>query len=133
MTPITENVLIEMHFMTTLYDEICKFIDSMIIYGHKPVTENDITWIVNCIGDTIFADRLLAQCSLHSALHAKYITAPKEIEKMAMYGTNIQQLSVDDFITDEVFLPDNRESRRHGYNHAKETRYKKPNRRRPWE
>lgn len=133
MTLITENVLIEMHFMEIIYDEVCRFIDSVMIANGLPVTEDDINWIVNRIGDNVYADRLLAQCSLHSALHAKYITAPKEIEKMAMYGTNIQQLFVDDFIADEVFLPDNRESRRHGYNYAKETRYKKPNRRRPWE
>ncbi len=134
MMPITENILIEMHFMEKVYYEACKFIDSMILYGCNPVTEDDINWIVNCIGDTVFADRLLAQCSLHSALYCKYITAPKEIEKMVMYGTGTQQLYLDDFIAaDENFLPNNRESRRHGWNHEKETSYKKPNRRRPWE
>lgn len=134
MTPITNEILIEMHFMEHLYKEVCKFIDSMIIYGHKPVTEADINWIVDRVGDTIYADRLLAQCSLYSALHTKYIMAPKEMEKMVMYGTDIQQLSVDDFIADEpCMLIDNRETRRHGYNYAKETSYKKPNRRRPWE
>ena len=144
MIPTTKEILIEMHFMEHLYKEVCKFIDSMILCSDKPVTEDDIVWIVNRIGDSMYMDRLAAQCSLYSALYTKYIK-PKEIEKMVMYGTGTRQLYVDDFVidepcmlkdlppTDEMFLPDNRETRRHGYNYAKETSYKKPNRRRPWE
>jgi hypothetical protein len=139
MIPITDERWNEMYFMGQLYNEVCKFIDSMILCNEKPVTEDDIVWIVNRIGDSMYMDRLAAQCSLYSALYTKYIK-PKEIEKMVLYGTDIQQVIVDEPCvlkdippTDEMFLPDNRESRRHGYNYAKETSYKKPNRRRPWE
>jgi len=140
MIPITENVLIEMHFMEQLYKEVCKFIDSMLLCSDKPVTEWDLLWIVNCIGDHIYKNRVLAECSLYSALHKKYIATAKAMEKMVMCGTGIQQVFIDEPCmlkdippTDEMFLPDNRETRRHGYNYAKETSYKKPNRRRPWE
>ena len=131
MIPTTENILIEMHFIEKVYDEVCEFIDSVLIANGLPVTKDDINWIVDRIGDTIYADQLLEQCSLYSALYTKYITAPKEAEKIAMYGIDEPCLLED--INNENFLPNNRESRRHGMNYAKETRYKKPNRRRPWE
>lgn len=138
MIPITENVLIEMHFIKQVYEEVCNFIDSMILYGGKAVTKDDLNWIVNCIGNSVLKDNISAQITLYSALYKKY-----NIE--TLYGYSIRQVSIDDFITDEpcvlkdipptdeMFLPDNRETRRHGYNYAKETSYKKPNRRRPWE
>lgn len=138
MIPITDERWNEMYFMGQLYNEVCKFLDSMILCNEKPVTKDDLNWIVNCIGDSVFKDNISAQITLYSALYKKY-----NIE--TLYGYSIRQVSIDDFIidepcmledilsTDEMFLPDNRETRRHGYNYAKETSYKKPNRRRPWE